>query len=339
MANWFDRYSGLDLVVGRPYEAHRVLEDRLGIPRGQAMRPVGYGVGFDVAHLQMNEDLSLSASCIQLMGIRPQSDDEPHNETGRDLRQMLLAYITSQRLDRPVLAHVQALSTPTQEDISTISELLKSRGVPHILRLRNIYIGLVEDGGRIYYDPDADAGTLLEFAPTVQVDFPGFIVPPRLENDPEVAELAPGTLVRPTARTQIVTSADAVIDRFQAMLDWPEEGDIEIVETSGQRSVIIKPINQLSAVWEFVEPKRKDSRAGQALLGYGAGPWTNRLGVFGLDEKLAELDDLGVRWTEIDRGSSGAKRVELNRLDVHGMGFELEDMPIVYRGSGAYRVP
>jgi hypothetical protein len=207
-----------------------------------------------------------------------------------------------------------------------------------MMRLRNVYIGLVEDNGRIYYDPEADAGTLLEFAPTVQEDFPGFVVPPRLGDDPEVAELVPGTLVRPIARTQIVKSADAIIDRFQAMLDWPEEGDIEIHETADQRSVIIKPINQLSAVWEFVEPKRKEGRAGTVLREYGAGPWTNRLAVFGLDEKLAELDEVGVRWTEIDGGPSASKRVELNRLDLHGASFELEDLPVAYRGVGAHRV-
>ena len=334
MPNWFDRYPCPDMVVGRPQEAQQVLERNLGVAKGQELRPTGGG-GFEVAYLQANEDLALGASGLQLMGI---TDEEPYNELGRDLRKMLLAYITSQRLSRPLVAHVQPLSAPTQDDVSAITEMLKSRGVPHMLRLRNVYIGLVEEGDRVHYDPTADAGTLLEFCPTVQPDFKGFMVPPRLSENPEVATVAAGTLVRPTARTHIAESADAIIDRFQWMLDWPEEGSIEVVETEDQRSVIIKPINELSAVWEFVEPKDKNGRAGTTLADHGSGPWSIRLGVFGLTEKLAELDELGVRWSEIHGGLSGTKRVELNRWDMHGITFELEDLPIVYRGEGAYRV-
>ena len=272
MANWFERYSGPDVVVSRAHEAQKVLERTIGIPAGQVMRKTLHGDAFDIAYLHMNEDISLSASCIQLMGFVPLAKDEPYDELGRDLRAMLLAYITSQRLDRPILAHVQALSAPTQDDVSTIIEMLRSRGVPHLTRMKNVYIGLVEENGRLHYDPTADAGTLLEFCPSVQTDFPGFLVPPTLPENPEVVHLDPGTLVRLTARTQIVESADAVIDRFRYMLDWPEEGDIEIVETEDQRSVIIKPINKLSAVWEFVEPKRRDGRGRQRPRGLRVWP-------------------------------------------------------------------
>ena len=272
MAKWFDRYYGPDLVVGRPQEAQRTLEQKLGIPASQGMRMTTHGGGFDVAYLQANEDFGLSASCIQLMGIRPLAKDEPYNETGRMVRAMLLAYITAQRMDRPIITHVQALSAPTEDDIKAITEMLMSRGVPHITLMKNVYIGLVEEGGRIHYDPSADAGTYLEWAPTVQTDFPGFVLPPSLPDNPEVAELKPGTMVGPVARTQIVRSAAAVIDRFRWMLDWPEDGDIEYAEGDGQRSIIIKPANRLSAVWEFVEPTRPDSRAGKILDRYGEGP-------------------------------------------------------------------
>ncbi len=236
MARWFDRYYGPDLFVGRPADAQRTFETKLGLPAGQTMRMTTHGDAFDVAHLQVNEDSSLSASCIQLMGIRPQAPGEPFSDLGRDLRNMLLAYISAQRLDRPIVTHVHCLSTPTEDDIHTIVDMLRSRGVPHVTRMKNVYIGLVEDEGRFRYDPSADAGTYLEFAPSVQTDFPGFVLPPILSDRPETATLEPGTLVRPVARTQIVRSAAAVIDRYRWMLDFPEEGDVEYVEGEGQRS-------------------------------------------------------------------------------------------------------
>jgi hypothetical protein len=338
MAKWFDRYYGPDLVVGRPADAQRALEDKLGVPAGQPMRMTMFGDGFDVAYLQLHPDFDLSASCLQLMGIKPLAKDEPHSETGRKLRAMLLAYITHQRMDRPLITHVHALSAPTVDDVNTIIEMLKSRGVPHLALLKNVYIGLIEDDhGRIHYDPAADANTYLEFAPTVQTDFPGFVLPAYLPDNPQVAQLKPGTLVRPVARTQIVKSAQSVIDRFRWMLDWPEEGDIEYVEGEGQRSIIIKPANGLSAVWEFVEPTGPDSRAGKMLERFGEGPWTIRLGVFGLDEVLDDLDSRGTRWRDLEDGPKGVRRVQVNRYDIHGIPIELENMPVVYRGVGQGR--
>ena len=337
MPQWFDRYYGPDLVVGRPAEAQRVFETKLGIPPGQPMRMTMHGDAFDVAYLTMNEDYALSASCIQLMGIRPQAWDEPYSELGRDLRAMLLAYITAQRLDRPIVTHVHCLSTPSEDDIQTIIEMLRSRGVPHFARMKNVYIGLVEENGRVRYDPTADAGTFLEFAPTVQTDFPGFVLPPTLPENPEVANLALGTLVRPLARTQIVRNVQAVVDRYRWMLDWPGESDVEYVDGDGQRSVVVKPVNGLSAVWELIGPTAPDSRAARMLDRFGEGPWAIRLGVFGIDAKLEDLNRRGTRWREIAPGPDGARRIEINRYDVHGVPFELEDMPVVYRGIGQGR--
>lgn len=335
MSKWFERYYGPDLFVGRPQRAQRTFETKLGFPAGQTMRMTTHGDAFDVAHLQVNEDSSLAASCIQLMGVRPQSRDEPYSDLGRDLRNLMLAYISAQRLDRPIVTHVHCLSTPAVEDIPTIAAMLRSRSVPHLTRMKNVYIGLVEeDNGRIHYDPEADAGTYLEFAPSVQTDFPGFVLPPTLPDDPEIAVIEPGTLVRPVARTQIVRSAQRIVDRYRWMLDWPEEGDLDFVDGDGQRSIVFRPNNALSAVWELVEPTRPDSRAGRMLERFDEGPWAIRLGVFGLDAKLEDLDRRGTRWREIAPAPSGARRVELNRYDLHGVAFELEDLPVVHRGVG-----
>ena len=337
MAQWFERYFGPDIVVGRPEQAQRTLETKLGIPAGQGMRMTKFGTGFTTAYLQVHPDDGLSASCIQLMGFKPLAHNEPENPIGRDLRAMLLAYVTAQRMDRPIVTHVQSVSTPTPEDVQAIIELLKSRGIPHLARLKDVYIGLSEENGRIRYDPTVDAGTYLKFAPSVQTEYPGFVLPATLPETPEVAELAPGTMVRPIARTQIVTSAQAVVDRFRAMVDWPEEGDVEHSEGDGYRSVVVKPRNALSAVWEFVEPTRVDSRAHKVLSRYGEGPWSIRLGVFGLEAKLADLDARGTRWRDVEDGPMGRRRVEVSRWDLHGIQFELEDMPVVYRGVGQGR--
>jgi hypothetical protein len=337
MPKWFERYTGPDAVVTGAPATLGVLEEKLGIPAGQPMRMTGHGVGFEVAYLQMNEDLNLGASAIQLLGLKPLARHEPRDELGRELRAMLLAYLTSQRLDRPILSHVQCLGTPSQADVDEIVELLRSRNVPHMARIENVYIGLVEEEGRIRYDPAVDGGTLLEFAKSLNEGYPGLIRPPHLPDDPEVADLPAGSLVRPTARTQLVTSADGVIDRLRAIVDWPDEEDLSYVDGDGHRSIVIRPNNGLSAVWEMVQPTRPDSRAGRALARYGEGPWTIRVGVAGLDAKLDDLERRGTRWKPIEDGPGG-RRVALSRGDLRGVSLELEDLPVVFRGVGGGRM-
>ncbi len=70
---------------------------------------------------------------------------------------------------------------------------------------------------------------------------------------------------------------------------------------------------------------------------FGEGPWAIRLGVFGLEAKLEDLDRRETRWRDIAPGPTGSRRVELNRYDLHGVAFELEDLPVVYRGIGQGR--
>ena len=62
MARWFERYPGPDQMVFGAPAALNALETKLGIPAGQGLRDTAYGSGFDIGYLQMNEDLSLSAS-------------------------------------------------------------------------------------------------------------------------------------------------------------------------------------------------------------------------------------------------------------------------------------
>jgi hypothetical protein len=337
MPQWFERYTGTDAVVSNAPATLRVLEEKLGIPAGQPMRTTGHGVGFDVSYLQMNEDPNLAASAVQLLGLKPLARHEPKDQIGKELRSMLLAYVTSQRFYRPILSHVQCLGTPSQVDVNEIIELLKSRGVPHIAKIDNVYIGLVEDNGRMRYEPSADAGTLLEFAKSLNEGYPGLLRPPNLPESPVAAQVPPGSLIRPIARTQITPSAEEVIERFRFMLDWPEEGDIEHTEGDGYRSIVIKPNNPLSAVWEMVEPTRADGRAGETLARYGRGPWAIRLGVYGLEAKLDDLEKRGTGWTAIEDGPNG-RRVELNRWDLDGLTIELEDLPVVHRGVGGGRM-
>jgi hypothetical protein len=144
-------------------------------------------------------------------------------------------------------------------------------------------------------------------------------------------------MVRLTARTQLVRSADAVIDRLRFMLDWPEEEHLDVRDGEGYRAVSVKPMNGLSAVWELIEPTDPLGRPGKVLERYGEGPWTIRIGVFGLDEKLADLDARRTGWKWIDDGPSG-RRVALNRWNLRGVPIEMEDMPVVYRGEGGKRL-
>src|SRR5689334_3941166 len=217
VAKWFERYTCPDSVVTGLPETLAAVERQLGLATG-VVRPNALGIGFDTSHLVVNSDLNLTASTIQLLGLKPLTKSEPPTEEARDVRAMLLAYITARPLYRPIVSHVSSLRVPELQDIDEIAEMLRSRGVPHMQRLGNVYIGLVEDGERIYYDAEVDLGTQLEFA---ALSYVGMLVPPTMPSEPVLAQLEPGTMVRPTARTHLVENADAVIDRFREMLDWP----------------------------------------------------------------------------------------------------------------------
>lgn len=331
-SNLFDRYPAPDFVVTDAAAAVRVLESKLGLPIDQPVRPTLYGSGFDIGNLVVNTDDLLGASGIQVMGVRPLGAGEPENETGRVLRAMLLAYISAQRSDRPIVSHVNCLAVRVLDDLLEMADLLKSRHVPHVALIDNIYLGMVDDGNRLHYDPSVDGGLMLEFAPTFSPRYPGFVPPPELPADSSETSVPRGTLVRPTARTHLVENIDAILDRLRAMLDWPAEDRIERREGDGFRTCTLLPRNGLSAVWELVEPTRADSRAGRDFARYGSGPWSVRIGVFGLDETLEDLSRRGTRWQPIEAGSLG-NRVVVNRWDLRGMSIELEELPVVYRGE------
>jgi hypothetical protein len=337
MAKYFERYTCPDFIVTGVRQTVDTLEQKLGIPPGVSVRSTKHGSGFDAAYFQINEDLNLTASGIQMLGVRPLASDEPGDETGRTLRAALLAYITSQPMYRPIVSHVTALGTRSQEEVDEVIETLRSRNVPHLACIDNVYIGLVQDNGRMYYDPTVDGNTLLEFANTVG-NFPGLTVPPLMPDEPEAIQLPQGTLVRPLARVQLVTSAAAVIERLRAICDFPDDDQLEYLDGDGYRSIVVKPNHPLSAVWELLEPTDEEGRAGQALAQYGPGVWTVRLGVFGLGAKLNDLDKRGTRWTRVEDSPTGQRRVALNRWDLRGLTIELEDLPVVYRGEGSHVV-
>jgi hypothetical protein len=335
MAKYFERYTCPDFIVTGVQQTIDVLEEKLGIPAGTPVRPTKHGSGFDAAYFQVNDDLDLTASGIQMLGVRPLAAQEHGDELGRTLRAMLLAYITSQPMHRPVICHVTALGTGSQDEVDEVIEILKSRDVPHFARINNVYIGLVEDNGRIYYDPAVDGNTRLEFANSVG-NFPGLTVPPVMPGRPQEVQLPPGTLVRPLARVQLVQSAAATIERLRAICDFPDDDQLEYVDGDGYRSIVIKPNHPLSAVWELLEPAGEDSRSGQAMADYGPGVWTVRLGVFGLGAKLDDLDKRATRWKYVEDSPEGRKRVAVSRWDLRGLTIELEELPFVHRGEGSH---
>ena len=335
MVNRFERYGCVDMVVNGLQSALDTLEEKLGIPPNIPVHDMMFGAGVDTAYFFLNEDLNLTASAIQMIGLRAFKKGEPHNEIGRRISDILQAYITSQPMYRPVITHATSLGTPSQQDLNEIVELLSSRGVPHIHipEIDCLYVGLVEDNDRVYYDPAVDCGTRLEFA-VANIEYPGLMRPPTMPATPEVATLPAGTIVRPVARVHLADSAEAVIDRLRAIMDWPEEGDLGFIEGDDYRSIVVKPNHPLSAVWEIVEPTKPGGRAAAALARYGSGVWSTRLGVYGLDAKLDDLDKRHTGWERIEDGPEGA-RVEINRWDLRGPGVELQDLPVVLRGTGA----
>jgi hypothetical protein len=185
--------------------------------------------------------------------------------------------------DRPVRTHATVFASKT---FDSVVEHVRGNGLRHILYppdaalpFPRLWLGLSHDDAE--YQPAVDGGLRIEVIP-----YEGLRIPVATYEGPR----PDGSFERMVVRTFLVDDVASTIHRVRACLGW--DGDAEVVDGRHGPTAVLRPADPLSAALELVRP----TNAGPLLdfyEHYGAGPYSFRLGVNGLDAALADLDRRG----------------------------------------------
>ena len=194
-----------------------------------------------------------------------------------------------------------------------VVEHVRANGLRHIvyppdaaLPFPRLWLGLSPDDDE--YEAAVDGGLRLEVIP-----YEGLRIPEATYDGPR----PDGSFERMVARTFLVDDVAGTLDRVRVCLGW--DGDAEVVDGRHGPTAVLRPTDPLSAAFELVRP----TKAGPLLdfyERYGAGPYSFRLGVNGLDAALTDLDRRGTRY----RRDGDVATVDPGELD--GVVVELSDV-------------
>jgi hypothetical protein len=286
-----------DVLLEHPSDVDRLvhlLVDRVGIPE---QRPAwGHeGPGYRAMFVRVHKLFFAAPTTIEVLaggGTNP-------------------AAFEAQR-DRPVRTHATVFASKT---FDAVVDHVRSAGLRHIvyppddaLAFPRLWIGLGPDGGG--YQPEVDAGLRIEVIP-----YEGLRIPDASYDGPRPE----GSLERMVARTFLVDDVEATLDRVRACLGW--DGGAEVVDGRHGPTAFLAPSDPLSATLELVRP----TQVGLLLdfyERYGAGPYSIRLGVNGLDAALADLAGRGTRY----RRDGDIATVDPDQLE--GLVVELTTQPM-----------
>jgi hypothetical protein len=184
---------------------------------------------------------------------------------------------------RPVRTHATVFASRTFDDVVAHVE---RAGVRHVLYppdealpFGRLWLGVGSDGSE--YQSDVDGGLRIEVIP-----YDGLRIPEVPFDEPR----SPGSYERMVARTFIVEDVPWTLERMEASLGW--NGGAEVVDGAYGPTAVIRPTLDTSAVLELVQPTRPGPPL-DFFQRYGAGPYSIRLGVHGLDVALADLTRRG----------------------------------------------
>jgi hypothetical protein len=189
--------------------------------------------------------------------------------------------------DRPVRTHATVFAT---RSFDAVADHAREAGLRHVvyppdasLPFPRLWFGLGPDGAD--YQAEVDGGLRIEVIP-----YEGLRIPEATYDEPRPE----GSFERMAARTFLVDDVGAALDRVRACLGW--DGGAEVVEGRHGPTAVFVPSDPLSAVLELVRP----TKPGLLLDFYerrGAGPYAFRLGVNGLDARLADLQRRGTDYS------------------------------------------
>lgn len=309
----YDLLLSADLMVADPDAAAELLVRRLGILSHANWRQA-FPTHAYVAHfLRVHKSLAVAPTRIEIQGhveisVAPADPFFPAYLSG---------LIAHQGPHRPIKTHATVLTT---SNVDATLSLLQRRRVPFRIAPRDqampfdrIWVGVTPEDPQ--YRPDFDGGLCIEIIGTSPLQ-----MPPETFGDivPEPHGLAPGGMVRVTARGYLVRDLDATLCALSANLGWEPLGPVESLPEEGYRLARMGFVVRHSATVDLIEPQRWNSDAGYYLNTWGPGPYYMRIAVVGLDAKAQDLTERGTRYHDLPATADLPRRLQVLPEDIDG---------------------
>jgi hypothetical protein len=309
----YDLLLSADLMVADPDAAAGLLVRRLGILSHANWRQAFPTHAYIAHFLRVHKSLAVAPTRIELQG-HVEISVAPADPFFPAYLGSLIAY---QGPYRPIKTHATVLTT---SDVDATVALLQRRRVPFRIAPRDeampfdrIWVGVTPECPQ--YCPTFDGGLCIEIIGTSPLQMPpetfGAVVP-------EPLGLAPGGMVRVTARGYLVRDLDSTLRVLSANLGWEPAGPVQALPDAGYRLARMSFLVGHSATVDLIEPQRWNSVAGYYLNTWGPGPYYIQIAVAGLDAKADDLTERGTRYQDVRATGDLPRRLQVLPEDIDG---------------------
>ncbi|MRV70537.1 lactoylglutathione lyase [Duganella sp. FT92W] len=318
----FELLLSADMMISDPDGMTELLVDKLGIYKHEKWRQAFEHHPYIAHFLRVHKSLAVSPTRIE-----PQvhlDKPNPGDPLFHDFLQSLEAY---QGKHRPLLTHSIVLAMHGPKFDKFVEKLMRRR-LPFRMAQRTddmpfdrLWLGCTPE--RPYYEPSVDGGLCIEVMPTEPLQ-----MPPETFADipPQPRDLAPGGMVRVTARGFLVRNLDETLRKVSTNLDWEPVGPVELLRNEGYRRARMGFTVANSASLDVIEATRWDSDAGLYVNNWGPGPYYIRIGVNDLNAKAEDLRARGTAFTWIEESEAvgGRSLIKVDPAQLRGQLFEFE---------------
>ncbi|MEY2893506.1 MAG: hypothetical protein RJA98_3414 [Pseudomonadota bacterium] len=320
----FDLLMSADMMLDDPDGMAALLVQKLGVHAHPNWRQAFDDHPYIAHFLRVHKSLAVAPTRIE-----PQwhlDKPNPGDPLFHDFLESLKAY---QGAHRPMITHSIVLALRGDKFDTLLDKLMRRRQRfrmaqrTEAMPFDRMWLGVTPEDPR--YEPSVDGGLCIEIMPIEPLQMPPdtFAVPA-----PQPRELAPGQMVRVTARGFLVRNLDDTLRRVSANLDWEPTGPVRSLDAEGYRCATMGFTLPNSARLDVIEASRWSSDAGRYLHTWGPGPHYIRIAVNGLAAKADDLKARGVRhtWIESSEAVGGKSLIRVDPAELRGQLFEFEEL-------------
>lgn len=318
----FDLLLSADMMISDPDGMTELLVDKLGIYKHERWRQAFEHHPYIAHFLRVHKSLAVAPTRVE-----PQvhlDKPNPGDPLFHDFLQSLERY---QGKHRPLLTHSIVLAMQGPKFDRFVEKLMRRRLAFRMAQrtpdmpFDRLWLGCTPE--RPYYEPSVDGGLCIEVMPTEPLQMPPetFASPA-----PQPRDLAPGGMVRVTARGFLVRDLDHTLRTISTNLDWEPEGQVELLRGEGYRRARMGFALPNSAALDVIEASRWDGDAGLFVNNWGPGPYYIRIGVNDLKAKAEDLRarGTGFTWIEESEAVGGRPLIKIDPAQLRGQLFEFE---------------
>ncbi len=320
----FDLLMSADMMLEDPDGMAELLVRKLGVHAHANWRQAFADHPYIAHFLRVHKSLAVAPTRIE-----PQWHLDKPNPGDPLFHEFLDSLKAYQGEHRPMITHsiVLALKGPKFEAL--LDKLMRRKQRFRLAQrtpdmpFDRMWLGVTPEDPR--YQPSVDGGLCIEIMPMEPLQMPADTF---ADPAPQPRELAPGQMVRVTARGYLVRDLDDTLRRVSANLDWEPSGPVRAFDAEGYRCASMGFTLANSARLDVIEATRWNSEAGRYLHTWGPGPHYIRIGVNGLAAKAADLSERGVRhtWIESSEAVGGKSLIRVDPAELRGQLFEFEEI-------------